>query len=352
MQIGLFVVNVAIILYWLDWGIIMTSAIIQDCAKHAQKAKQALFKKIQANGKLADYPDDLVCYYKLPYLLTISGEAILANRVLDYMKATFFTENNTVTFNNKKTNNPLMAKFWGYVLGWVTLAAQKLGRFDLSYPAFEYLSKFQSQDHGGFATSDQWGLSDDAMDIITSAQLGRLSLYFGQTRQAFNAGQFLSWNINNQPNIEESMFLFVDNHKKQVQNFPQDLTFIYELKKHEPNQAYFMIGLPCAFLVELYQATHQQTFLTAAKQYADFALACHETIKQFHFSHKVAWAMSLLYKTTQEEKYLTLSKAISTYLMNIQSDDGFWLKDQNPIDSLDQTVENAIWLNEIAVNLA
>jgi hypothetical protein len=107
------------------------------------------------------------------------------------MKATFFLEKNTITFNNKKTNNPLMAKFWVYVLGWVAISTQKLGRFDISYPAYDYLKEFQGQDHGGFATSEQWGLNDDTMDIITSAQLGRLAIYFGQIPQATKAGDFL-----------------------------------------------------------------------------------------------------------------------------------------------------------------
>lgn len=330
----------------------MVSHFTESCATHSQKAQQWLFALIAKNGKLTDYPDDLVCYYKLPYLLTIRGEHVLANHLLDYMKATFFSDNHAITFTNKKTNNPLMAKFWGYVLGWVAIASQKLGRFDISYPAYDYLTQFQSKDHGGFATSSPWGTDIDEMDIITSAQLGRLALYCGHTKQAIQAGDFLDWNINHQPKMNESMFLFANNERQCVQTFPQDLSFIYELKKNEPNQAYFMIGLPCAFLVELYQATGNADFLTTAKQYGNFALNCDESIKCFHFSHKVAWAMSLLYKVTKEERYLSLCKSIGSYLIEIQNQEGVWLADQNPADSLDQTVENAIWLNEIAINMS
>ncbi|MGD9592443.1 MAG: hypothetical protein AB7V32_07980, partial [Candidatus Berkiella sp.] len=209
-----------------------------------------------------------------------------------------------------------------------------------------------SQDHGGFSTSDPWGTNVDEMDIITSAQLGRLALYFGQSKQAIKAGEFLIWNINQQPQIQKQMYLFVNNQKKHMQDFPEDFSFIYQLKTNEPNQAYFMIGLPCAFLVELYLATNNQAFLTAAKQYGDYAISCHESIKRFHFSHKVAWAMSLLYKVTKQEKYLAFCKSIASYLIEIQDQSGVWLKSQGAIDSLDQSVENAIWLNEIAINLS
>ena len=330
----------------------MSSHFSQICLEHSQKTLKWVKGLISVEGKLSNYPDDLVCYYKLPYFLAINGETILANQVLDYITKTFFKEGNLITFTTKKTGNPLMAKFWGYVIGWIAIASQKLGRFDISYPAFNYLSEFQSQDHGGFATSEPWGQNDSAMDIITSAQLGRFALFFGQQKSAMKAGEFLGWMINNQPKSIEKMYLFLNNNAKYVTDFPQDLTFIYELKKNEPNQAYFMIGLPCAFLVELYQATHNINFLHFAKQYAKYALNCHESIKSFHFSHKVAWAMSLLYKQTKEDKYLNLGKAITEYLISIQDNDGIWLKDQNEIDSLDQSIENAIWLNEVAKNLS
>jgi hypothetical protein len=48
---------------------------------------------------------------------------------------------------------------------------------------------------------------------------------------------------------------------------------------------------------------------------------------------------------------LSLCKGITEYLIKIQDNEGIWLKDTNAIDSLDQSIENAIWLREIAVNL-
>jgi hypothetical protein len=321
------------------------------CNKHAEQTLNWSVQQIMGHGNLSNLPDDLVCYYKLPYLLVGAGQNALAHRVLDYMKKTFFQAPNQLSFDNKKTTNPLMQKFWGYVLGWVGIAAQKLGRFDISYPAWDYLSEFQSQDHGGFATSGHWGTKDHNMDIITSAQLGRLALYLNRPKQAIKAGEFLDWHIHNHTNVQESLFLFVNNERVYVKDFPQEQAFIYQIKQQSPNQAYFMIGLPCAYLVELFNTTHNPLFLAAAKSYGDFALNCHESIKSFHFSHKVAWAMSLLYRYTKDDRYLSLCQSISQYLIKMQDKDGVWLKEENPIDSFDQSIENAIWLREIATNL-
>lgn len=330
----------------------MLSNLISQCTVHSQRTLHWIVKHISSDGELKGYPEDLVCYYKLPYLLTLSGQTILANHVLDHIKSYFFTAKNSLTFDIKKTENPLMAKFWGYVLGWIAIAAQKLGRFDISYPLQDYLLAFQSQDHGGFATSGPWGITDDAMDIITSAQLGRLSLYFGLKNEALKTGDFLGWNINNQTDLENSLYLFVNNEKSHVKQYLAEQEMIYVIKKHSPQQAYFMIGLPMAYLVELYSATNDKIYLEYAKQYADFALNCHESIKSFHFSHKIAWAMSLLYKVTKNESYLTLCKEISNYLMQTQDQEGIWLKAEGNVTAIDQSVENAIWLHEIATNLS
>ncbi|MFI4938189.1 MAG: hypothetical protein ACHQJ6_06750 [Candidatus Berkiellales bacterium] len=322
------------------------------CFERSQKTLNWVIQQIEANGKIKSFPDDLVGYYKLPYLLTTTGHPVLAKKVFDYMQNTFFTQNGMLTFDNKKTENLLMAKFWGYVLGWVAIAAQKAGRFDLSFPLHHHLTHFQSQDHGGFATSGAWGKHDEAMDVITTAQLGRLSLFFGMKFEAIKAGEFLSWNINHQPKLTESLYLFVNNDKKHILKYPREMEMIYVVNKSLPNQAYFMIGLPCAFLVDLFLATKQAHFLNAAKQYADFALECHESIKSFHFSHKVAYAMAMLYRYTKEEKYLSMCKSITEYLIQIQDEDGIWLRKEGQVNSFDQSLEIAIWLNEIHTHLA
>lgn len=330
----------------------MKNQFTKACHDHFQKTLNWAIVQIEDNGKLKNYPDDFVCYYKLPYLLTIAGQPVYAKRVFDYIQNTFFQQNEILTFENKKTDNPLMAKFWGYVLGWVAIAAQRAGRFELSYPLHEYLSQYQSHDHGGFATSGIWGKQDDAMDVITTAQLGRLSLFLGEKESAIKAGAFLKWNINHQPKITESLYLFVNNDKKHILEYPKEMEMIYVVKKSLPSQAYFMIGLPCAFLVELFLATNQSAYLNAAKQYGDFALECHESIKSFHFSHKVAFAMSMLYRYTQEVKYFNFCKTITEYLIQIQEKDGVWLKEEGAVNSFDQSVEIAIWLSEINRNLS
>jgi hypothetical protein len=316
----------------------------------SDRTSKWLAKQISHLGRFSAYPDDLACYYKAPYFLAITGQEVLAARLCNYIKSTFF-KTNDFSNQNIKTDNPALQKFWGYVIAWIGIGSQKLGFFDISYPAYQYLRRFYSQDHGAFGTHGPWGEKDDTIDMLTTAHFGRLSLFMGEKERSLRAGEFLSWMIEHQVDLANQMLLAVNNNREFIKQFPQDQAFFYTVKKCDPQQAYFMIGYPCAYLAELYHITGNVNFLEAAKKYANFALQCNDNIKAFPYSHKVAWAMSLMYRYTKENKYLALCESISHYLMSIQSVDGVWLEQDGPVNSIDQSVENAIWLREIAGNV-
>ena len=93
-------------------------------------------------------------------------------------------------------------------------------------------------------------------------------------------------------------------------------------------------------------------YLETAKSYLDFALSCHDSIRSFYFSHKVAWGAAIIANITKDDRYVNLSKSIVDYLLSIQDGSGVWLKDEPAHTSFDQTAEIAIWLREISAELS
>lgn len=328
----------------------MTSQFARLCMESSERTSKWLAKQISPIGKFSAFPDDLACYYKAPYFLAMTGQETQAARLCQYIQSTFF-KTHDFSSQNVKTENPALQKFWGYVIAWIGMGSQKLGFFDMSYPAYQYCRRFYSQDHGAFGTHGPWSEKDDTIDMLTTAHFGRLSLFMGEKDRSLRAGEFLGWMIAHQPDLSKEMLLAVNNNREFIKNYPQDQAFFYTVKKADPQQAYFMIGYPCAYLAELYHATGNVSFLDSAKKYANFALECNDSIKAFPYSHKVAWAMSLMYRVTKDNKYLTMCVNIAQYLMSIQSNDGVWLEQDGPVNSIDQSVENAIWLREIAGNV-
>jgi hypothetical protein len=119
--------------------------------------------------------DDLACYYKAPYLFHLLGETAFAKYLLDRIRDRFMTsEGDFLTAPGVKSYNPVFAgqDFWAYPNGWIAITAHRLGRFDLSYPAFTYLQRFHEPRSGGFQTRPPD--DESPLDALTTATLGSL----------------------------------------------------------------------------------------------------------------------------------------------------------------------------------
>jgi hypothetical protein len=325
-----------------------------NLAKYRHASKRAanwLVTQLQPNGSYKLAQHDLACYYKSPYLLLLAGYYDESNKVIDFIKNNFMQSTGDFYISEKnKSENPAFNEFWGYTNTWVAITAQKLGRFDISYPAYNYLQSFYHPILGAFTTHAPFGLADDVVDVLTTAHLGLLSLYFGDLKRAKMAGNFLCQALEKQSN-RDIFYLRFDKQGAIIDTFPEEVATLFAVDATKPQQFYFMLGYPCAFLGLLYGATSEINYLTGAQAYLKFITACDSSLYQFYFSHKVAWAASIIYKQTKNKNYLTLAEKISNYLISIQNEQGVWLANEPDYAKFDQTAEIAIWLMEISQEL-
>lgn len=225
-------------------------------------------------------------------------------------------------------------------------------RFDISYPAYQYLKSFYHPEYGGFTTNKPYGQADNTMDVLSISHLGLTALYFGDIEKATGAVNLLQKFVSLQPDTKFGFYLRMSDEGKIITELPKEKEGFYILSATEPNQAYFMIGYPIAFLGKLYRATGDSCYLETAKSYLDFALNCHDSISSFYFSHKVAWGAAIIANSAKDSRYVNLSKSIIDYLLSIQDESGAWLKGEPAHTSFDQTAEIAIWLREISAELS
>jgi hypothetical protein len=314
----------------------------------AKKALSWLENRLLENGEMRGMPQDIACYYKAPTLLMQHGRMDLANAILDHIKATFMQANGDFLSSTEvKSANPAFAELWSYTNGWIAQAAQRLGRFDLSYPAWKFLQQYFNSHLGGWKTHLLPDV-ESRSDTISSAHLGLASLYFGDVNKAAQAGVFLQSVISKQPAGSSKFYLRVDFKGDLVTNFPIEMAIFEHVDQHQPNQAYFMLGYPIAFLTKLFQATGDACYLETAKLYFDWVYGCTGNLRSFFFSHKVAWGAACFAEATGNARAFQLSHEIADYLVSIQHQDGSWLSSQDILTMCDQTVEIAIWLTEIA----
>lgn len=317
--------------------------------KSAKKAIDFFENRLQEDGSYGDKVKDIACYYKSPMMFILSGKPELAKKVLNYAKSHFLQSNGDfLTCTDVKSANGAYTEFWSYTNGWFIRSAQRLSYHSIIDVTTAYLDSF-SHTSGGFLTHKP-DSGDGVMDILTTAHLGLLNLERGNISRAEEAGRFLCRALDIQPNLGKGIFLRLNKDETIITSFSEKNAPLHIVSKTEPGQLYFMIGYPMAYLGLLYETTAKTEYLDSAKKYLDFALTCHEDIFTSGFSHKVAWAASLLYKHIEKPSYLIAVQRIVKHFIDSQTAEGIWYADDIN-NAYDQSAEIACWFIEINRNL-
>ncbi|HSW75750.1 MAG TPA: hypothetical protein VLG50_01790, partial [Candidatus Saccharimonadales bacterium] len=238
-------------------------------------------------------------------------------------------------------------EYWTYTNGWIIRAANQLSIKEISNPGCQYLSQYD-MGNNGFSTNEIH-IIPQMTDVLSVAHYGLINLESEQLETAITAGNYLCEAIHTQPHLKNGFYLRLDKEKNIICDFPKDKAPFYFVSTNEPNQLHFMIGYPAAYLVMLYKKTNNSSFLNVAKSYLDFSLSCDKSMYECNFSHKIAWAASLIYECTGEEKYLSVINKITTYFIENQKD-GMWFSDDTT-SSYDQSAEIACWFFDIVNNI-
>jgi hypothetical protein len=207
-----------------------------------------LAAQLNDDGSYGEGIDDLACYYKSPYLFHLSGRAREASRLLTFIDLRFGREDHDfATSADQKSDNAAFNEYWAYPNGWIAMAAQRMGRFDIAYPAFTCLLSFHRPDVGGFVTNRPQGRGEAGTDVFTTAHLGLVCLYFGDIQRASAAGRFVARVLAMQrETLSDGFLLRLDSRGNLVRDIPEAAAAFYVVRVEEPDQAYFMI-LPHGF---------------------------------------------------------------------------------------------------------
>lgn len=331
----------------------MVAHTLQPYQQASERAAHWLLSHLEKDGSYGSTIQDLASYYKSPYLFYLSGRVEEASQLLTYIQRHFMRNNGDfVTADHLKSENPALAEYWAYMNGWLALTAQKLGRFEVSYPAYQYLTTFYHPTLGGFITQKPAAQTPPTVDVLSTAHLGLTALYFGDLDKAKRAGDLLQTFAALQPDSQQGFYLRLDNEGRLLTAFPPEASLFFTVSAVQPNQAYFMVGYPAAFLGKLYQATGHPPYLDTAKSYLEFALSCRDHLRTCPWSHKVAWGAAIVAHLTRERRWAELAESIADSLLSHQEADGSWWPAQPAPTSFDQTAEIAIWLREITAELS
>jgi hypothetical protein len=318
------------------------------CLKLSNSANKvvAFFEsKLQQDGSYGADAKDLACYYKSPMMFIIANKQKTALIVLTHIKKQFMQmDGDFITQDNLKSANPAYVEYWPYTNGWIVRAAHLLEMKEIVRPGYEYLMQY-SLGSAGFLTNKV----SEMTDVLSVAHHGLINLEMNKLDIAVAAGKYLCEAFRKQPSLHRGFYLRFNKEKNAITDFSKDQALFYYVSTTEPKQLHFMIGYPAAYLALLYKRTKNLEFLDAAKSYLDFSLSCDKSVYSCDYSHKIAWAASLLYRCTGDEKLLVVIDKISDYFIANQKNDMWFTNDINA--SYDQSAEIACWFLDIVKNV-
>lgn len=317
----------------------------------AEKTLQFFESRMLLDGSYGEAITDISCYYKSPMMFLRAGKPDRAIQLLDYVKTNFLQpDGDFLSPGDIKSTNSAYTEFWTYTNGWLVRASQQLFREDISKQALIFLDRFKNVDNGGFFTH-RLDLNDKITDVLTTALHGHIHLERGNITTSTKSGYYLINIIDLQRNLTNGFYLRLDKQGNLITDFSEHEASIHWISRKEPDQLYFMLGYPIAFLGFLFQSTKNFEFFEAAHRYVDFLLTCHEDIFSSNFSHKVAWACSVLFSIRPDQRLEKLITRVMKHFLITQSEEGAWFLEKDMHMAYDQSAEIACWFLETAKNI-
>jgi hypothetical protein len=310
-----------------------------------------LLEQQNADGSMDPVEGGIGGYYKVPYAFSLTGNVPAGVRLLDWVR-----ENNFAADGDFKGRSPRLGPhgiYYHYANSWMVCGAERLGQFDISRPAGQFVMSLQD-DSGGFPTAGPEAKPGDPIDLMSTPIAGLACLWVGATEAAQRAGDLLVQMLDEQPMPEERLY-FIRDANGLVVDYPPEEATQHVVDVTGEKQWYFITGACAALLVRLCRATSGSRYLRAAQQYIEFCTRCGPDRYSTPQSGKAGWGSALLYGLTGDEQYATIARTVGDYLVESQQEDGTW---RNPAVSeeayvvMDATAEFVVELCEIIEGLA
>jgi hypothetical protein len=296
------------------------------------------------DGSFGEEGLDLSEYHKALIALQVCSYSNSAKRHCDWIRKNGIRSDGD--FGPRRKNY----EDYGYTYpnSWLVMGAHQFGHFDISLKGMEFLMDFWDSKSGGFYSRITKRDADTEQDLIYVSFCGLAALYTGNIDVATSVGCWMRTIMNQQPHFPERLYTIYSRASGlEVSPEPgKELRYVV-VQNAKRYQRFFQPGAGAAFLANLFWATGEKEWLDLAKEYMRFAEGASEYLLSSLGAGKVAWAASLLYTITRENRYKELAIRIGDNLIKAQSRKGFWRAPGSKSPSVAVTAEMITWLDAI-----
>lgn len=217
-----------------------------------------------------------------------------------------------------------------YKHAWTCQGAHRLGRFDVSYPIYNFI-KTCERPCGGFPLQR-------AMEFcraMTTGWCGVTAIYFNDLDLAKRCAD---WCLSvQQQNTDPGKYYFMTDDEGKIVKEDKGGEFIDITKT---KQCYWEVGFCMLLFDRLYQVTGDKKYLEPVGKWLDFLFTCREDVWQYWGSGKAALGAAMYYSFTGDERGIEAACGFIDFVVREQVKiadkdgkyaGGFWFDDEPDI---------------------
>ncbi|MGH2560285.1 MAG: hypothetical protein ACRDJH_14575 [Thermomicrobiales bacterium] len=282
-----------------------------------------LLRHLNADGSIGPVERG-VYYYRVPWVLAISGETVPATRLIAWIRRHMLTPEGEFA-GAPSPDGAANSSANTYAETCLAYGAHLLRQFDVAKSAMRFALRFQDPETGGIFMDRQRLGPDDPQILYLTCQFGMSALVTGQYAAAESAGQWVKRLWEAQPELPDRLYTISTRAGGLATAVPTEADRRhYVNESQEVREMHYNGGIAAAFLTRLYQATGDASWLDLARQYQSFSM--NSTERQFEVMQvcKSGWGSALLYLVTGEPLYRDWTVTMGDWFVANQHADGHW----------------------------
>lgn len=289
--------------------------------------------------------DDVAYYFKAPLTFLEAGATSDAEKVLSI--AARYVEKGGVGSKNGAYD----AIYPHYPWMWICLGAVRLNQRELAESCWSLTEKYAVPSQGTVVVKEPYSAESAAAheeDFFATAARLKMALLLGRAEAAEAAGNALMKVLEaNKEHMQGGRFYLRWRHEgADLRLLRNDEDPFCSVNQKAPGQLYFMVAFPAMALLELSAGGAAAAAAETASASRTTAMALLEFLKGCEGVYCSSWSHKFALASAMVGDFET-SRKIADYLVSLQQAAGNYQEDPEALDSVDQTAEIAVWLQQI-----
>ncbi len=339
----------------------LSQACRDACAQAIDRGYAWYASQQESDGSLGTAPSDEATYYNTLYALASGGRWRELHRFAEWAESNIIDSDRTLCVDH----DGIFAACTVYLKGWYIFGSHCCGRYQTSLAAIDSLLSYQDSGCGGFFVSRRARDAADGLIEHTATSIAGLAcLATGALPQARAAGDFLVEFFRKQPDIENSLYGYLDPRNGELitvrhggdspvkvgrkaeagQDGDIDVDTFHLDNQSDQVQGYATVGVPLSFLCHLHRATGEKAYLDSATMLSTHLLAAGDKCWVEGQSTKALWGLVLLHDIAGDPQLLDAIEKLINQYCRAQLPNGAWISPIGGGEFADQAQSDSLAL--------